>query len=61
MRIGIETDGKTDFYRTDKPITIDTVGGGKMTVGVFNGEVQVVNITGKKETTMVKFNGKGLV
>ncbi len=61
MRVIIGTTKERQSSYTDKPVEIATNTGGHVTVGIFNFDIQVINITGDTKTTMIKFNGKSLL
>ena len=60
MIVTVEDDDSVKTYLTSKPVTVQTIAGAKVVVGIFNDEVQVINITGDSKSTMVSFNGKNL-
>lgn len=63
MQIRIENPNGSkaiEDYHTSHPVKIDT-GFGVVVVGVFNDDIQVVRVTGDKESTIIKFNDKGLL
>ena len=63
MRVTVQTDDDkpATMARTGKPVHIDTIASGKVTVGIFDNDIQVINVTGDRDKTMIKFNGKSLL